>query len=218
MENIKKYRIFGRTRGRSKKKIDISNYQKLLDEFSINKLSENDEYILDIGTGYGETSIYLSTRYKNNKIITCDKYINGNLNLLKKIKKNKINNIFVNNCNVHQILDNNNKGQFFKQIWIFFPDPWPKKKHSNRRLINIDFLNKVYDYLKLHGEIYIATDSPSYTRDLIRYIYNLRKMYKWINQNSLFLDIIDYFKIETKYYKKANISGRKTTLFILRKI
>ena len=218
MEKEYKYRIFGRTRGRSNKKIDINKYQKLLDEYKINKLNEKDKYILDIGTGYGETSIYLSSMYENYKIITCEKYINGNLNLFKSIISNKIKNIYVHNCNVHEILDSQEKKLYFSKIWIFFPDPWPKKRHINRRLINIEFLKKIYFFLKVKGEVYIATDSISYSKDIIKFIYTLKNYYEWINQNTTYLCIKDYFNIKTKYYEKAIISGRKPNLFILRKI
>ena len=55
-----KNRLFGRTRGRSKKKIDIKNYLSKLEKYKLPKFDKNINYILDIGTGYGETSIYLS--------------------------------------------------------------------------------------------------------------------------------------------------------------
>ena len=213
-----KYKIFGRTKGRSKKKIDIYSYRKLLNENKIIKYNEKHKYILDIGTGYGETSLYLSKRFQNYKIITCDKYINGNLNLFKNINLNNITNIHVHNCNVHEILDNLENKKFFNKVWIFFPDPWPKSKHKNRRLINNEFLKKIYNFLKDSAEVCIATDSISYSRDIIKSIYVLKNYYKWINQNYIYLDIKDSFDVNTKYYKKAIISGIKPILFILRKI
>ena len=58
-----KNRLFGRTRGRSKKKIDLKNYFSLLKKYKIPTIDPNKNYILDIGTGYGETSIYLSKSF-----------------------------------------------------------------------------------------------------------------------------------------------------------
>ena len=218
MQDKFKYRLFGRTRGRSKKKIDLNNYYKLISESKIKKLDENNNYILDIGTGYGETSIYFSAKYKNYKVITCEKYINGNIYLLDKIKKFKIKNIYVNDCNVHQILDNYKEKKYFNLILIFFPDPWPKKKHIGRRLIDVNFLKKIYSYIKESGKVIIATDSTSYTKDLISYFYILKDIYEWTNQNKIYLDIKDFFNFETKYYRKAINSGRKSNIFVLRKL
>ena len=57
------YRLYGRTRGRSNKKINIEDYKTKLNKFKIIKLDKKKDYILDIGTGYGETSIFLSKKY-----------------------------------------------------------------------------------------------------------------------------------------------------------
>ena len=212
------YKIFGRTKGRSNKKINYSEYDNLLQKSKTKKLDKKKKYILDIGSGYGETSIFFAQKNKDKLIITCDKYKNGNINLFKKIKDLKINNISVNECNVHEILDNQLEDEYFSIILIFFPDPWPKKKHHKRRLINQKFLEKIYKYLLYNGKVYIATDSNIYKREILRNIYTKRKSFKWINQNQIHLDIKDYFNIESKFYKKAIISGRKPSLFILRKI
>ena len=58
-------------------------------------------------------------KYSNYKIIACEKYINGNFNLIKKIKQNSINNILIHNGNVHEILDKNEKYYFFDKVFIF---------------------------------------------------------------------------------------------------
>ncbi len=107
--NKKIYRIFGRTRGRKNNKSKIDKYFKLVSQYKFNKLDEKEKYILDIGTGYGETTMYFARKYYNYKIIACDKYIDGNLNLLKNIQLQKINNIYIHNGNVHEILDFNIK-------------------------------------------------------------------------------------------------------------
>ena len=57
------------------------------------------------------------------------------------------------------------------QIWILFPDPWPKKRHHKRRLINEKFLKKIHRILKTEGKIYIGTDSISYLVSILYLIY-----------------------------------------------
>jgi len=210
-------RLFGRTRGRSKKKIDLNKYHQTVAKYKFQNFDKNLDYILDIGTGYGETSIYLAKKFTNKVVISCEKYIDGNTILLKNIEKNNIKNIQLHNGNVYDVLESANK-KYIRLVWIFFPDPWPKNRHAKRRLITSDFLKKLHKILKESGNIYIATDSTIYIRFILNTIYNCKRHFHWLNQSQINLNIKDYFDIETKYYKKAINSQRKPSLFILRKI
>ena len=210
-------RLFGRTRGRSKKKINLNNYYQTVDKYKFQKFNEKSEYILDIGTGYGETSIFLAKQFPNKVVISCEKYIDGNIILLKNIENNKIKNILLHNGNVYDVLESINK-KYLKLIWIFFPDPWPKNRHTKRRLVTSDFLVKLHKNMKENSEIYIATDSVIYFRFILNSIYKCKDYFLWVNQSKINLGIKDYFDIETKYYKKAINSQRKPSLFILRKL
>jgi len=211
-------KLFGRTRGRSSKKTSLAQYLKIIKKYKIQEFNENSNYILDIGTGYGETSIYLSKKNKDKNIISCEKYIDGNLNLIKKIELENITNIKIHPGNVYEILNKLGNKKCFDSIWIFFPDPWPKKKHFKRRLITFNFLKKLHNYLKSRGKIYIVTDSPSYTKQILNSIYQASVFYNWTNQNEAHFILKDYFDFETKFYKKAIISGRQPILLILKKI
>ena len=210
-------RLFGRTRGRSKKKINFKNYYEKVNKYKFQNFNEKSEYILDVGTGYGETSIFLAKQFPDTTVISCEKYIDGNILLLKKIEINKINNIQLHVGNVYDVLEVTNK-KYFRLVWIFFPDPWPKNRHAKRRLITSDFLIRLHEILKENSEIHIATDSTVYIRFILNSIYNCKNYFLWVNQSEMNLDIKDYFNIETKYYKKAINSQRKPCLFILRKL
>ena len=213
-----KHRLYGRTRGRSNKNINITKYYKLIDKYRFSKFNVSKSYILDIGTGYGETSLYLGKNFQKEIIISCEKFIDGNLSLIKNIEKEKIYNINVYPGNANELLDNTNKYGYFSCVWIYFPDPWPKKRHFKRRLVTSYFLEKLYKFLKTNAEIVIATDSISYSKFILNAIFKVKNLYTCINLEKLHLIPKDYYKLETKYYKKAIISGRKPILFILKKI
>ena len=210
-------RLFGRTRGRSKKRINLKSYYELVNKYKFQKCNAKLDYILDIGTGYGETSIFLAKKFSDQVVISCEKYIDGNIILLKNIENNKISNIRLHNGNVHDVLERIDK-QYFKLVWIFFPDPWPKNKHAKRRLITSDFLIKLHKILKENSEIHIATDSTIYVRFILNSIFNCKDYFLWLNQSDMNLQIKDYFNVETKYYKKAIKSQRNPSLFILKKL
>ena len=210
-------RLFGRTRGRSKKKIDLEKYHQIVSKYQFQNCDKKINYILDIGTGYGETSIFLANQFLDKIVISCEKYIDGNIILLKNIEKNKIKNIRLHNGNEYDVLECIHK-ECFDLVWIFFPDPWPKNKHAKRRLITSEFLLKIHKILKQNSEIHIATDSKIYIRYILNSIYNCKDYFAWLNQSEMNLYIKDYFDIDTKYYKKAINSQRIPSLFILRKL
>ena len=210
-------RLFGRTRGRSKKKIDLKKYYQTVTKYEFQNFHKNFDYVLDIGTGYGETSIFLAKKFLNKIVISCEKYIDGNIILLKNIEKYNIKNIQLYNGNVHDVLESTNKKNF-SLVWIYFPDPWPKNRHAKRRLITSDFLIKIHKALKKNSKIYIATDSTIYLRFILNSIYNCKDYFIWLNQTEMNLSIKSYFDIETKYYKKAIKSQRNPSLFILKKL
>ena len=215
-KNVSK-RLFGRTRGRSKKKIDLKKYHQTVAKYKFQDFDKKLDYILDIGTGYGETSIFHAKQFLNAVVVSCEKYIDGNMILLKNIEKNNIKNIQLHNGNVYDVLESAKK-TYFELVWIFFPDPWPKNRHAKRRLITSNFLIKIHKLLKHNSKIYIATDSIIYVRFILNSIYNCKNLFIWLNQSEMNLHIKDYFDIETKYYKKAINSQRKPSLFILRKL
>ena len=214
----KNYRIFGRTKSRTSNKLNLEKYSFLQKKYQLKKMTKTDNYILDIGSGYGETSIYFALNNKKCKIISCDKYINGNFNLLKNIEKLKLQNSYIFTGNAMELLDYHQKNKYFSKVVIFFPDPWPKKKHSKRRLINEMFLRNLHLYLKENAEVYIATDSKAYTAQILNCIHKLKRKFRWINSKKMYLDIKDFFDLETKFYKKAINFGHIPSLFILKKI
>ena len=92
-------------------------------------------------------------------------------------------------------------------MWILFPDPWPKKRHFKRRLINVNFFNKVIDFLKKDAMIHIASDSKSYISDILLSIHQVKKQFKWMNQSKNEWDYLNMTLPQTKYFQKALKKG-----------
>ena len=215
---ISKYKIYGRKKGRKKKNQNLhQTFIKSIITKDIN-IKKKDNNILDIGSGSGENSIYQSIKFSKSKIIACETYLNGNINLCHEIFKKKIYNILIYNGNVLELLDTIRKKNVFDTIWILFPDPWPKKRHFKRRLINNDFMKRLISMIKKDGNIHIVTDSQSYLRQILSSIYKFRNYFSWENQ---IIDSwgFDLYKFpQTKFYKKAIKSNRKPFYIKLKKI
>ena len=117
-----------------------------------------------------------------------------------------------------KLFDGLDKDSYFNEIWILFPDPWPKNKHFKRRLINDNFFKKVYPYLKKNGKIFIATDSASYLKSIMNSIYKTKSLFNWQNNKpqEWIYEMLDLPC--TKFFKKAQNSYRSSIFIELIKI
>ena len=208
-----KYTIYGRKKGRKKIHLDdkdfFVNYKINLEK----DIKKNKKNIIDVGSGKGENTLFLAKKNPDALIIAIEIFWDGNINLCKQLSKLKLYNVKIFSSNVLKIFNNLNKDGYFNEIWILFPDPWPKKKHYKRRLINDNFFTKVYPYLKKNGKIFIATDSSSYLKSIMNSIYKTKSLFNWVNnkpQNWIY-EMLDLPC--TKFFKKAQNSYR-TSFFI----
>lgn len=203
MKNNFNYRLYGRSKGRKKN----NKINDIVIKYKIKKIDPLKNNIIDIGAGYGESSLELAKHNIDKNIIVCEKYIDGINNIGKNIQSKSLNNISIFHGNANQLLDEYCASRSISAIWILFPDPWPKKKHFKRRLINTDFLYKIKNILKVGGHIHIASDSKSYISAILQNVYEVRNDFLWINQLKDEWDYNNLTLPKTKYYKKALENG-----------
>ena len=213
MINNSHYRLYGRTKGRKNNKNDVSFLRIKLISIDHNKYN-----ILDIGSGFGESTIKIAKKDKKKIVICCEKYIDGLNNLFKEVQKEQLDNVYIYQGNVHQMLDEYCSKNSLSEVWILFPDPWPKKRHQKRRLINEEFLHKIEKYMKKNCYLLISTDSTSYLKEILFLVYKIRNSFCWENQNIYGLEYQNNLIPQTKYYKKALKSGRNSFFIKLRKL
>jgi len=197
------YRMYGRSKGRGKNN-EITNDAISIKLKKINPLKYN---IIDIGAGYGESTLAISKTNSDKQVIACEKFIDGINKIAEKKLLYTLNNISIFHGNVHQLLDEYCPHNAISEIWILFPDPWPKKRHFKRRLINVNFFNKIKDFLKKDATIHIASDSKSYISDIFLSIHQVKKEFQWVNQNKNEWDYLNVGLPQTKYFQKALKNG-----------
>jgi len=123
--------------------------------------------ILDIGTGMGETTTSIAAKHPENDYLAVEVHTPGIGNLLKQIETNNLSNIKIINHDVIEVIQNQLLPDCLDIVYIFFPDPWPKKRHHKRRLINQDFLECITSKLKSNAKIFLATDWEDYAEHIL---------------------------------------------------
>ena len=126
--------------------------------------------------------------------------MNGMVNVSDYSINNNIKNIFLYPF-VFQKFFKKFKKLRFNEIYVLFPDPWPKKRHQKRRLVNIDFLKKILKILKKNGKFIFSTDNISYYENVKTILKNTLKIKIKIIKRVI--------TIKTKYYLKAERKRNK---------
>jgi len=118
--------------------------------------------IMEIGFGMGEATAIIAKNHPNNGYIAVDVHPPGIGKLLGRIVENDLKNLRVIEDDVHIVLPHMFEHESLDAIHLYFPDPWPKKKHNKRRIVNEGFLSLIHPKLKKDGYIHIATDWVPY--------------------------------------------------------
>ena len=127
-------------------------------------LSTNKKVNLEIGFGSGEFIFYRAIRDSDSIYIGSEVYTPGIMKLINNIKEHDLHNIFVYQGDARELL-NQVPDKFFNNIYILFPDPWPKNRHHKHRLINKDFLQYLSN--KFSSNLFIVTDHSNYAESVL---------------------------------------------------
>ena len=122
----------------------------------------SEKIIMEIGFGMGEATAIIAKNHPNNGYIAVDVHPPGIGKLLGRIVDNGLTNLRVIEDDVHIVLPHMFEDESLDAIHLYFPDPWPKKKHNKRRIVNDGFLALIHPKLKKGGYIHIATDWVPY--------------------------------------------------------
>lgn len=195
----------------TKNELFISEEEKDIKDI-LSFINEKDTY-LEIGPGKGNFIISLASRYPNYNflVIELDKTISGIA--LKKIDESGLTNIRLISGNFYD-LSKIIKNDAISGLFLNFSDPWPKKRHTKRRLTSPLFLVEYAKILKPNSKIYYKTDNDDF------YAYSLEtfKEYNWeILENILDYNELEGFDAPTEFEARFKAEGIKIKRIILKK-
>lgn len=114
--------------------------------------------ILEIGTGMGENIVALARGHRENDYLAIEVHRPGVGKLINQAEMLQLTNIRVICHDVVDVLVHQIRDRSLDMVLILFPDPWPKKRHHKRRLIQPGFVSLLSRKLQNHGRTFIATD------------------------------------------------------------
>jgi len=119
---------------------------------------------LEIGFGSGDTLLELAQRRPDEDFLGVEVHRPGVGRLLLNLKTAGIRNVRLACEDAVQLLSTRLPAESLDAVLIYFPDPWPKKRHHKRRLLQPEFTSLLAEKLKAGGRLHFATDWEDYAR------------------------------------------------------
>ncbi len=123
--------------------------------------------ILEIGFGMGETTAAIAAAHPENDYLGVEVHSPGVGSLLKQIEEQGLTNLRVIQHDAVEVLKHMIAPGALSGVHIFFPDPWHKKRHHKRRLIQPELVALLSDRLRPGGYIHAATDWQEYAEHIL---------------------------------------------------
>jgi tRNA (guanine-N7-)-methyltransferase len=123
--------------------------------------------ILEIGFGMGETTAEIAASRPEHNFLGIEVHTPGVGSLLKQIEERSLGNVRVVQHDAVEVLELMLAPETLAGAHIFFPDPWPKKRHHKRRLIQPPLIALLASRLQSGGYLHVATDWEDYARQIL---------------------------------------------------
>lgn len=168
---------------------------------------------LEIGFGNGEFLVKMAEKFKDELFFGIEYQKKYFYKALKRADVCNVKNVRLFCSEAKSTLHFLFPDNFFDKIHINFPDPWPKKRHAERRLIDEDFVKEIDRILKEGGKVFVASDVEGYFNNIV----SLFKKNHFVE-----LDPSAHFPYERPFqtkYEKAFLSANKKIFYsILKKV
>lgn len=135
-------------------------------------------------------------------------FLRGLHNLERKLKQD---NVRIINFDAHAVLLMLLPSATLDALHIYFPDPWPKKRHLRNRLVNRDNLKMFHDRLRPGGRIHLATDHPDYAAFIERELAAVAELFTRLPYGTADREVL------TKWEKKQIENGIPINYYLLEK-
>ncbi|MCW5648838.1 MAG: tRNA (guanosine(46)-N7)-methyltransferase TrmB [Ramlibacter sp.] len=145
----------------------ILPYQdRLLDYAAV--FGRNAPTVLEIGFGMGEATAHIAGLLPATNFLCCEVHEPGVGALLKRLGERELTHVRILAHDAVEVIDHMLPMDSLDGVHVFFPDPWHKKKHNKRRLIQPPLVNRLAQRLRPGGYLHCATDWEPYAQQMLQ--------------------------------------------------
>ncbi len=159
-------------------RLGIPYRKELLDWYQI--FGNSNPVVLEIGFGMGRSLVEQAKAHPERNYVGIEVHRPGVGACLLLAEEAGVDNLRVMNHDAVEILRDMVPENSLSGLQVFFPDPWHKKKHHKRRIIQIEFIDQVRSKMKLGGFVHLATDWENYAEHMLQV---MQQAQGWKNQS-----------------------------------
>lgn len=123
--------------------------------------------VLEIGFGMGDSLSEMAGKHPENNYLGIEVHKPGVGRLLSRICEQALTNLRVMQFDAVEILKKQIPDESLSAVYLFFPDPWHKKRHHKRRIVRDEFIQLIRKKLCTHGVFHMATDWEDYALQML---------------------------------------------------
>jgi tRNA (guanine-N7-)-methyltransferase len=165
---------------------------------------------LEIGFGGGEHLAHQAASHPDVGLIGCEVFESGIASGLNHIAERDLENVRIHPEDARVLLAAL-QPRSLDRVFLLFPDPWPKRRHAQRRFIPGN-LDRLAELIVAGGELRIASDDPIYVEWTLQHV-PIHPAFQWMAQSPADWQERPADAIETRYEKKAREAGRVPHFF-----
>ena len=169
-------------------------------------ICQNGGDILEIGFGMGSSLIDMARKESKTNFLGIEVHKPGIGKTLNDVELYAIKNLKLICHDATEVFQNAFKNKSLDRILIYFPDPWPKKRHAKRRLIQTEFATIISEKLKIGGHLHLSTDWRPYADHMVSVLEKVPQLKNAIAQNSFWENPK---RPETKFERRGKTLGNK---------
>ena len=171
---------------------------------------------LEIGFGSGQSLLAAAKKYPEKNFIGIETHKPGIGALLLGVEIDELTNIRVYYHDAVEVLESCIPASSLDGVQIFFPDPWQKRRHYERRLIQPAFVGSLVEKLKPGGILYLATDWEDYSIHMMKVVSAETRLTNVAGAHQ-FAERSPHRPILSKFERRAEREGRAVWELQLRK-
>ncbi len=209
----RRWRLYGRAQGHKLSPRQARLFERLLPKIEINlsqplaNIDTARPLALEIGFGGGEHLCARAQAMPHVNFIGCEPFQNGVAKILSQIEAHKQKNIRLHYGDARPLLAAL-PADCVDDIYLLYPDPWPKKRHHKRRFVKAETLSLLHNVLKPHARLWIASDIADYIGWTLAHI-RAHGQFDWTAEKASDWQAPPKGWTGTRYEQKALAAGRQ---------